>query len=157
MIRKVCENPNCKAENPIQAKFCAKCGTRFSIIDDNLPFHLRRPELNLVPYSAFRLKPGDENDLIRFWDILSLHSGNPEYVENLQYRGDTLYLFAAKHDRIGIIAWSKKDTVFRGRVNKYSLIIPYDYETIEKRPNMFICHKKNGKTDYRDMQGAILR
>ena len=99
MERKVCDNPDCKAENPIQAKFCAKCGTRFSI---NLPFHLRRPELNLVPYSAFRQKPCDENDLIRFWDILSLHSGYPEYVENLKYRGDTLYLFAAKHDRVGM-------------------------------------------------------
>ena len=38
-----------------------------------------------------------------------------------------------------------------------SEIVPYKYEMIEKRPGMFVCHKKNGKTDYRDMLGEILR
>lgn len=156
MEGKLCERQDCKAKNPIHANYCRICGSKFSTDMNELPFHLRRPELNLVPYSAFWQKPCN-TDLVLFWDMFSLYSGDPEYVENLQYSGDTVYLYAAKHDRVGIISWSKKNTTFRGLINKYTLIVPYKYEMIEKRPGMFVCHKKNGKTDYRDMQGEILR
>ena len=60
MDKKICNNPACKTENPIEAKFCCKCGTqlnRAAIITieessqemDTRPFHLKHPELHLKP------------------------------------------------------------------------------------------------------------
>lgn len=33
MDKKICNNPICKADNPVNAKFCRKCGTAFSTVD----------------------------------------------------------------------------------------------------------------------------
>ena len=53
--------PKCYAENPLDAKFCRKCGSDFnggSSADDSSdvrPFHIRHPELNpsLIPKIIF--------------------------------------------------------------------------------------------------------
>lgn len=66
MDKKIYNNPICRAHNPVEAKFCRKCGSQLSNSvshiansspvheDDMRPFHLRHPEFHLKPISEVK-------------------------------------------------------------------------------------------------------
>lgn len=146
--------PKYHAENPLDAKFCRKCGYNFNAgfsenntmnsADDNKdvrPFHIRCPELHLRPISEF--------DKLFFW------LNRPEYVEDPLLADDSNYLYIVRNEKIGILHWITKKHWY-GKEEVYNRIIPCKYDRIEKADGYFICYK-GLKVEYRDMKGNILR
>ena len=147
--------PKCHEDNPIDAKFCRKCGFSISekfsetnienpnASDDVKPFHIRHPELNLLPASD------SEFEKLFFW------FNSPEYIENPYKADDSDYLYIVRKGKIGILYWVTEKHWY-GKTEKYYRIIPCKYDRIEKADGLFICHKGT-KIEYRDMKGNILR
>lgn len=141
--------PKCYAENPLDAKFCRKCGRDFnggSSADDSSdvrPFHIRHPELNLLPASD------SEFEKLFFW------FNKPEYIENPNKADDSDYLYIVRRGKIGILYWITEKHWY-GKQEIYRRIIPCKYDCIEKADGHFVCHKGT-KIEYRDMKGNILR
>lgn len=143
--------PKCNAENPAKAVFCRKCGYKFKEekldvkqIKDNedvRPFHLRHPELHLLPISEF--------EKLFFW------FNKPEYVEDPYQADDSDYLYIARNEKIGILHWITEKHWY-GKEERYNRIIPCKYDRIEKADGHFICHIGT-KVEYRDMKGNRLR
>ena len=152
MDKKICNNPACKTENPIEAKFCCKCGTqlnRAAIITieessqemDTRPFHLKHPELHLKPISEF--------EKLFFW------FNKPEYVEDPSEAEDSEYLFIARRGKLGILYWTIEKHWY-GKEDVYNRIIPCEYDRIEKADGYFACYKGTEVT-YIDLKGNILK
>ena len=148
MDKKICNNPACKTENPIEAKFCCKCGTqlnRAAIITieessqemDTRPFHLKHPELHLKPISEF--------EKLFFW------FNKPEYVEDPSEAEDSEYLFIARGGKLGILYWTIEKHWY-GKEDVYNRIIPCEYDRIEKADGYFACYKGTEVT-YIDLKG----
>lgn len=150
-----CSNPECRSENPDNAKFCRKCGTPIvkdgkvfstKIETDNRPFHLKYPELHLKPISEFK--------------ELSFFFKSPEYVEDPSMAEDSDYLYIARKGKLGILHWVvERETHFftKDTYNDiYNRIIPCEYDRIEKADGHFICHKGSQVT-YIDLKGNILK
>ena len=146
----------CGSSNPIEAKFCRKCGRNFddgslekkmiNPADDSSdvrPYHIRHPELNLLPASDSKFE-----DLL-FW------FNRPEYIEDPCQADDSDYLYIVRKGKIGILHWTIEKHWY-GNEDIYSRIIPCIYDHIEKADGYFICHKES-KIEYRDMKGNILR
>lgn len=159
--------PKCYADNPLDAKFCRKCGCDFnggSSADDSSdvrPFHIRHPELNLLPASD------SEYEKLFFW------FNKPEYIENPYKADDSDYLYIVRRGKIGILYWITEKHWY-GKQEIYRRIIPRKYDRIEKADGYFICHtckytytkkadghiirhNKGTEIEYRDMKGNILR
>ena len=159
--------PKCHADNPLDAKFCRKCGSDFnggSFADDSSdvrPYHIRHPELNLLPASD------SEFEKLFFW------FNKPEYIENPYKADDSDYLYIVRRGKIGILYWITKKHWY-GKQDIYRRIIPCKYDRIEKADGYFICHtckytytkkadghiirhNKGTEIEYRDMKGNILR
>ena len=159
--------PKCYADKPLDAKFCRKCGYDFhsrSSADDSSdvrPFHIRHPELNLLPASD------SEFEKLFFW------FNKPEYIENPYKADDSDYLYIVRRGKIGILYWITVKHWY-GKQYIYRRIIPCKYDRIEKADGYFICHtckytytkkadghiirhNKGKEIEYRDMKGNILR
>lgn len=148
-----CPNPECHADNPIEAKFCRKCGTKLSnstsIIKseetvqkkDTRPFYLRYPELHLKPISEF--------------EELYFYFFAPEYVEDPSMAEDSEYLYIARGGKLGILYW-KIESHWYGKNNVYNRIIPCEYDRIDKADGHFVCYKGSQIT-YRDLKGNVLK
>ena len=159
--------PKCYADNPLDAKFCRKCGCDFhgrSSADDSndvRPFHIRHPELNLLPASD------SEFEKLFFW------FNKPEYIENPYKADDSDYLYIVRRGKIGILYWITEKHWY-GKQDIYRRIIPCKYDRIEKADGYFICHtckytytkkadghiirhNKGTEIEYRDMKGNLLR
>ena len=159
--------PKCYADNPLDAKFCCKCGCDFhgrSSDDDSSdvrPFHIRHPELNLLPASD------SEFEKLFFW------FNKPEYIENPYKADDRDYLYIVRRGKIGILYWITEKHWY-GKQDIYRRIIPCKYDRIEKADGYFICytckytytkkadehiirHNKGTEIEYRDMKGNLLR
>ena len=158
MKTKICRK--CQYVNVEEAVFCKKCGTKLeesmaivSKYDDkhsfvvksselgNIPFHMKHPELHLRPISEF------EN--LTFW------RNKPEYVENPSESEDPEYLYIAKDGKLGILYWHFEKHWY-GNTNDYHRIIQCEYDKIEKKEDMFICHR-GGERIFVDKKGNILR
>ena len=158
MDKKICNNPKCRADNPIEANFCRKCGSQLSNSvgniansspvqeDDIRPFYLRYPELHLKPISEFQ-------ELYFFFK-------SPEYVEDPTMAKDSEYLYIARKGKLGILHWViERETHFftKDTFNHiYNRIIPCEYDRIEKADGCFICYKGSQVT-YIDLKGNILK
>ena len=158
MDKKICNNPICRADNPIEAKFCRKCGSQLSnsvrtIVnsvsvqeDDMRPFYLRHPELHLKPISEF--------------EELSFFFKSPEYVEDPTMAEDSEYLYIARKGKLGILHWViERETHFftKDTFNHiYNRIIPCEYDRIDKANGHFVCYKGSQVT-YIDLKGNILK
>lgn len=153
MDKKICNNPICKADNPIEAKFCRKCGSQLSNSESNIansspvqeddirPFHLRYPELHLKPISEF--------------NELSFLFKSPEYVEDPMEAEDSEYLYIARKGKLGILYWTIEKHWY-GKDNVYNRIIPCEYDRIDKAEGHFVCYKGSQVT-YIDLKGNILK
>ena len=153
-----CPNPECRADNPIEAKFCRKCGTKLSnstpIIKseetvqkkDTRPFYLRYPELHLKPISEF--------------EELYFYFFPPEYVEDPSMAENPEYLYIARNGKLGILHWVKERVIrvfIKDTVNHiYNRIIPCEYDRIDKADGYFICYKGSQVT-YIDLKGNVLK
>ena len=115
------------------------------VIVNDLPFHLRHPELNLKPLSFFR-----DKGLLFFLN-------SPDYVEIPEKSSHPEYLYIVKDELFGILYWNYKKHFFYTE-NKHERIIPCEYDKIEKKINdgMFICYK-DGKRTFYDLNGVILK
>lgn len=115
------------------------------VIVNDLPFHLRHPELNLKPLSFFRDKG------------LFFFLNSPDYVEIPEKSSHPEYLYIVKDELFGILYWNYKKHFFYTE-NKHERIIPCEYDKIEKKINdgMFICYK-DGKRTFYDLNGVILK
>lgn len=141
MDKKICNNPICKADNPIEAKFCRKCGSQLSNSVDIRPFHLRYPELHLKPISEFQ--------------ELSFLIKSPEYVEDPLEAEDSEYLYIARKGKLGILYWTVEKHWY-GKDNVYNRIIPCEYDRIDKADGHFVCYKGSQVT-YIDLKGNVLK
>lgn len=114
-------------------------------VANDLPFHLRHPELNLKPLSFFRDK------------VLSFFFNSPDYVEIPDKSSHPEYLYIVKDEMFGILYWHYKEHLFYTE-NKHERIIPCEFDKIEKKINegMFICNKDGTRTFY-DLSGTILK
>lgn len=158
--------PKCYAENPLDAKFCRKCGSDFnggSSADDSSdvrPFLIRHPELNLLPASDSQFEK------LFFW------FNKPEYIENSYKSDNSDYLYIVRRGKIGILYWTTEKHWYGKQI--YRRIIPCKYDRIEKADGYFICHtckytytkkadghiirhNKGTEIEYRDMKGNLLR
>ena len=145
----------CGSSNPIEAKFCRKCGRNFddgslekndNPADDSSdvrPYHIRHPELNLLPASD------SEFEKLFFW------FNKPEYIENPYKADDSDYLYIVRRGKIGILYWITEKHWY-GKQEIYRRIIQCKYDRIENADGHFVCHKGT-KIEYRDMKGNILR
>lgn len=107
----------------------------------NLPLYLRRPELNLRPFSEYKHK-------LSFW------RRKPDYVENPEKSTMKDYLWIARREKLGILYWHTEDGCL-WKSNTYRRIIPCEFDAIEKFEDHFVCYK-DGECDYRDLDGNIL-
>lgn len=145
---KTCKNPACRADNPVGAKFCRKCGTpflnsvRFVTVDEDLrPFHIRYKEYNLIPYS--------EHPANFFFN-------QPDYIEK-EYlpHGQDQFLWIVKDGKFGITTYRYDDHWYGDEVIA-NRIIKCEYDCIEKADGYFICHK-GSRVTYIDLQGNKLK
>lgn len=152
---KKCQNKQCGATNPLEAKFCRKCG--FPIPDnaevvvsevddskvemDSRPFHMRYPEYNLIPYSEHHA---------------NFVFNKPDYIER-EYlpHGQDQFLWMVKDGKFGITTYRYEDHWYGDEVYT-DRIIKCEYDRIEKADGCFICHK-GSQVIYRDLKGNILK
>ena len=155
MDRKICNNPACRTDNPIEAKFCRKCGSPISdnievviceaenpsIETDCRPFHLRFPEYNLVPYSEHSAK---------------FFFNKPDYIER-EYlsHGHDQFLWIVKDGKFGITTYRYEDHWYGDEIYT-NRIIKCEYDRIEKADGCFVCHK-DAQVTYIDLRGNILK
>ena len=157
-MSKICKH--CQHENIEGAVYCKKCGTKFeadmTIVaksDDkhtvlvkssefeNIPFHMKHPELHLRPISEYE-------ELI-FW------RNKPEYVEDPSKSDNSEYLYIAREGKVGILYWHFEKHWY-GDTNDYHRIIQCEYDRIEKKEDMFVCYKGSERV-FIDLKGNILK
>lgn len=152
---KKCQNKQCGVTNPLEAKFCRKCGSPISdnaeilvcevensnVEMDSRPFHLKHPELHLKPISEFQ--------------ELSFLIKSPEYVEDPLEAEDSEYLYIARKGKLGVLYWTVEKHWY-GKDNVYDRIIPCEYDRIDKADGHFVCYKGSQVT-YIDLKGNILK
>ena len=152
---KKCQNKQCGVTNPLEAKFCRKCGSPISdnaeilvcevensnVEMDSRPFHMRYPEYNLIPYSE--------------------HPANfifnkPDYIEREYLPHDQdQFLWIVKDGKFGITTYRYEDHWYGDEVHT-NRIIKCEYDRIEKADGCFICHIGSQVT-YIDLKGNILK
>ena len=136
---KACTNKDCpdfgKRILPAEAKFCPRCGKPMSDINEdveeqNVPFHIRYPQYDLVPYSDFKFN----NKIIFFLKT-------PEYIEDIQRlsEGDN-YLYIARKGKLGVLRYRYKKHWYGDDHSKW-VIIPCEYDKIEDEGNYYKCFK----------------
>lgn len=158
-LLKACVNKSCsdfgKHILPMEAKFCPKCGEAIfdgseGVDEDNtsdVPFHIRHPEYDLVPYSEFKFK----DKMPIFYTFKK-----PEYIEDI-YRldeGDN-YLYIARKGKLGVLRYRFRKHWY-GDDHLPHVIIPCEYEKIEDNGDYYKCFK-DGKIIMFDRSGKKIK
>lgn len=135
---KSCQNKSCFAYNekilPAEAKFCSVCGETIPD-NENVPFHIRYPQYNLVPFCEF-----DNKDRI----YLGWFKKDPEYIEDIYVRVGINYLWMVRNEKIGVCYLLCEDHWY-GKTYDSGIVIPYEYDKIEDKGNYYICYKGEEK------------
>ena len=127
---KECSNTECGVTNPIEAKFCRKCGSPISntaeiivqnapeTIKDNRPFHIRVPEDNLIPDSKYPA---------------NFIFNKPDHIERKYLpHGSDQFLWIVKDGKFGITTYRYEDHWYGDKVYT-DRIVKCEYDPYRKR------------------------